>query len=238
MLKTERKGKKPSQQSSQGRIRAESHNVFPSPPPSGTAPQHSTDPKCILKGWPPSAAYSQVAGPPKGQQNKIVLNMNSTYYVPNMKTGGLGVLWSMGSRRVGHDLTTKQQQPNMFILLYIDSAAGWNVNHFTAVKRTQVSHNSQVFKICLFCRAYGNLPHFLQDRWAYVCLSSEPSNFYSLWLHKHGGIHATDFLNPQHGWDAKGGSTIWAEQESSAASSVWAVNPQEDMEHMIAVHYV
>ena len=25
-------------------------------------------------------------------------------------TGRPGVLWSMGSRRVGHDLTTKQQQ--------------------------------------------------------------------------------------------------------------------------------
>ena len=26
------------------------------------------------------------------------------------KAGGPGVLWSMGSRRVGHDLTTKQQK--------------------------------------------------------------------------------------------------------------------------------
>ena len=29
--------------------------------------------------------------------------------------GGPGVLWSMGSRRVGHDLTTKQQQKNLQI---------------------------------------------------------------------------------------------------------------------------
>ena len=33
-------------------------------------------------------------------------NMNLIHW----KTGGPGVLWSMGSRRVGHDLTTKQQQ--------------------------------------------------------------------------------------------------------------------------------
>ena len=29
------------------------------------------------------------------------------------KTGGPGVLWSMGSRRVGHDFMTKQQQQQM-----------------------------------------------------------------------------------------------------------------------------
>ena len=37
-------------------------------------------------------------------------NMNQIWEAVEWKTGGPGVLWSMGSRRVGHGLTTKQQQ--------------------------------------------------------------------------------------------------------------------------------
>ena len=53
-------------------------------------------------------------GDDRGQDGWTVSLKLPTWIWPNSrsqwKTGGPGVLWSMGSLRVGHDLTTKQQQ--------------------------------------------------------------------------------------------------------------------------------